>query len=92
MTPITPRPAWVSAIAIATGLAVAQWIVQTSGTWLIWLSTFTGKREAFAQEDHEDVSGANGQRTAGREFDEVVVVPGRRTGRGPDASLNAKSR
>ena len=44
ITPRMPRPCSVSTITTSIGLAVAQWIVHTSGTVLIALRTFTGKK------------------------------------------------
>ena len=43
ITPMIPRPRFVTATRMSTGLAVAQKMVQTSGTALTGFSTLTGK-------------------------------------------------
>src|SRR6185312_13154781 len=86
-TPTTLRPRWVTATKTSTGFAVAQKIVQTSGTALIGLRTLTGKPSRMAITKQCPAPIANALRVASSTSS--GSLPLRRTNRGPEASQKA---
>src|SRR5271165_6007111 len=86
-TPTMPRPRGVTATKMSTGLAVAQWIVQTSGTALTGLRMLTGNPSRKKITKQCPAAMASALRVASST--NSGSFPVRRTNRGPEASQKA---
>src|ERR1700682_67446 len=86
-TPTMPRPRGVTATKMSTGLAVAQWIVQTSGTALTGLRMLTGNPSRKKITKQCPAATASAVRVASST--NSGSLPVRRTNRGPEASQKA---
>ena len=86
-TATMPRPRGVTATTTSTGFAVAQWIVQTSGTAFTGLRTLTGNPSRKKITKQCPAAMASALRVASST--NSASLPVRRTSRGPDASQKA---
>ena len=86
-TPTMPRPRGVTATKMSTALAVAQWIVQTSGTALTGLRMLTGNPSRKKITKQCPAAMACALRVASST--NSGPLPVRRTNRGPEASQKA---